>query len=44
MYNHMESDIKSDLLAYIMGLWHMEKMRKQVKNYNGAIKLKNKES
>ena len=40
MYNHMERDLESDLVAYIMGLWHMEKMRKQAQNYNGAIKLK----
>ena len=40
MYNHTQRDVESDLVAYIMGLWHMHKMRKQAQNYNGAIKLK----
>jgi O-antigen ligase len=40
VYGHMARDVESDLVAYIMGLWHMEKMRKQSQNYNGAIKLK----
>jgi hypothetical protein len=39
-YDHMARDVESDLVAYIMGLWHMEKMRQQRKNYSGAIKLK----
>jgi hypothetical protein len=40
IYDHMARDVESDLVAYIMGLWHMEKMRNQAQNYNGAIKLK----
>jgi hypothetical protein len=38
VYDHMARDVESDLVAYIMGLWHMEKMRKQAQNYSGAIK------
>jgi hypothetical protein len=40
VYDHMARDVESDLVAYIMGLWHMEKMRKQAQNYSGEIKLK----
>ena len=44
MYNHLYRDAEADLVAYVMGLWHMHKIHKMRKNYNGAIKLKNKES
>lgn len=40
LYDHMNRDVETDLVAYIMGLWHMDKMSKQAQNYNGAIKLK----
>jgi len=40
VYGHMARDVESDLVSYIMGLWHMEKMRNQAQNYSGAIKLK----
>ena len=39
VYDHMARDVESDLVEYIMGLWHMEKMRKQRKNYSGTINL-----
>ena len=32
--------LESDLVAYIMGLWHMDKMRKMRLDYNGAIQLR----
>jgi hypothetical protein len=44
MYNHLYRDVEADLVAYVMGLWHMHNMHKMRKNYSGAIKLKSKES
>jgi len=39
VYDHMARDVEADLVEYIMGLWHMEKMRQQRKNYSGTINL-----
>lgn len=39
-YKHMERDLESDLVDYIMGLWHMHRMAKMSNDYKGAIKLK----
>ena len=32
--------LEQDLVDYIMGLWHRDKMRKMRLDYNGAIKLR----
>ena len=40
-YSHMERDIERDLIAYIMGIWHMHKINKMVSKrlpaYRGKI-------
>lgn len=36
----MQNDFERDLVDYIMGLWHMQKMRDMRLDYNGAIKLR----
>jgi len=33
-------DLERDLAEYILGLWQMDQMRKQRRDFNGAIKLR----